>query len=78
VRADLVWKWIGGLSLDGTLLVDPAPDHADRVGGFGALGYAPSLLPWLRAFVGYGTFPQTSARVLVGLELDARLTGWLF
>jgi len=78
LRLELVWRWAGGFHLDGTLLVDPAFGHADRLGGFGALGYAASALPWVRGFVAYGSFPQTSARVIFGVELDARLTGWLF
>jgi hypothetical protein len=73
-----VWRWAGGLHLDGTLLVDPLPDRSARVGGFGALGYAPSALPWVRVFAAYGSFPQTSAHPLFGVELDARLTGWLY
>jgi hypothetical protein len=77
LRLELVWKWIGGLSLDGTLLVDPT-NRTDRVGGFGSIGYVPSVLPYLRGFVGYGSFPQSSAQVVFGVELDARLTGWLF
>jgi pimeloyl-ACP methyl ester carboxylesterase len=77
LRLEMVWRWVGGFHLDGTLLVDPAPDHRDRIGGLGALGYAASVIPWLKAFVAYGPLPQTSARVLFGLELDARLTGWL-
>jgi pimeloyl-ACP methyl ester carboxylesterase len=78
LRLELVWRWAGGVHLDGTLLVDPVPEHAGHVGGFGALGYAPSVIPWVRGFVGYGSFPQASAGVIVGVELDVRLTGWLY
>ncbi len=78
LRVELVWRWAGGINLDGTLFVDPSPDRPDRIGGMGALGYTPSVLPWVRGFVGYGSFPQTSARLIFGIEIDARLTGWLF
>jgi|GEM_PF-6599408 len=75
-RLELVWRWIGGYHLDGTLLVDPTNGH---VGGYGAIGYTPSVVPWLRAFVGGGLIPGDSApRFLVGMELDTRLTGWLY
>jgi hypothetical protein len=66
------------VNLDGTLMVDPRPDQPHRVGGFGALGYTPSAVPWVRAFVAYGSFPQTSAGAIFGVEINARLTGWLY
>jgi pimeloyl-ACP methyl ester carboxylesterase len=71
-RLELVWRWGGGVHLDGTLMVDP---RDGRVGGYGALGYAPSVVPWARAFVGWGALPGDAARALIGLELDARLDG---
>lgn len=74
-RLTLVWRWGGGYHVDGALLVDP---RDGSVGGYGALGYAPSAVPWLRAFIGGGALPHDSARLLVGIELDARLTGWLW
>ena len=78
LRLELVWRWAGGFHLDGTLLVDPLPERLSRVGGWGAIGYSPSVVPWLRAFVGYGAFPDTGGRVLFGIEIDARLTGLLY
>lgn len=74
-RFELVWRWGGGYHVDGTLLVDP---RNGQVGGYGALGYTPSLLPWLRAFVGGGALPGEAARLLVGVDVTARLTGWLW
>jgi len=74
VRLELVWRWAGGFHLDGTLTVDPQPNRLERVGGWGALGYTPSVLPWLRGFVGYGSFPIQGGRVLFGVEIDAPLS----
>ena len=74
-RFELVWRWGGGYHVDGTLLVDP---RNGRVGGYGALGYTPSVLPWTRVFVGGGVLPGEGGRVLVGVDVTARLTGWLF
>jgi pimeloyl-ACP methyl ester carboxylesterase len=74
-RLELVWRWGGGYHVDGTLLVDP---RDGRVGGYGAVGYTPSVVPWVRAFVGGGALPGERARLLVGVELDARLTSWLY
>jgi pimeloyl-ACP methyl ester carboxylesterase len=74
-RLELVWRWGGGYHVDGTLLVDPRNGH---VGGYGALGYTPSVVPWVRAFVGGGTLPGEGARLLVGFEIDARLNGLLY
>jgi pimeloyl-ACP methyl ester carboxylesterase len=74
-RFELIWRWGGGYHIDGTLLVDP---RNGRVGGYGALGYAPSVLPWVRAFVGGGALPGEGGRLLVGVDVTARLTGWLF
>jgi pimeloyl-ACP methyl ester carboxylesterase len=75
---ELVWRWAGGFSLEGTLLVDPRSGQTDRVGGFGTLGYLPSVLPWLRAFVGYGAFPQATAGAIFGVQITARVTGWMY
>ena len=74
-RLELVWRWGGGYHVDGTLLVDP---RDGRVGGYGAIGYTPSVVPWVRAFVGGGALPGEGARLLLGVEVDARLTGWLY
>ncbi len=74
-RFELIWRWGGGYHVDGTLMVDP---RNGRVGGYGAIGYAPSVLPWLRAFVGGGELPGGGARFLVGVDVTARLTGLLF
>lgn len=76
-RYELVWRWVGGYHLDGTLLVDPRNGH---VGGYGALGYTASVVPWLRGFVGVGRLPGdgAGARFLAGFEVDARLTHWLY
>jgi pimeloyl-ACP methyl ester carboxylesterase len=74
-RFELVWRWGGGYHVDGTLLVDP---RNGRVGGYGALGYTPSVVPWLRAFVGGGALPGEGGRFLVGVDVTARLTGWLW
>jgi pimeloyl-ACP methyl ester carboxylesterase len=74
-RLELVWRWVGGFHVDGTLLVDP---RTGTVGGYGALGYAASALPWTRLFVAGGALPGEAARVFIGVEIDARLTGWLY
>ena len=74
-RFELVWRWGGGYHIDGTLLVDP---RNGQVGGYGALGYTPSIVPWLRAFVGGGALPGDVARLLIGIDVTARLTGWLW
>jgi pimeloyl-ACP methyl ester carboxylesterase len=74
-RFELIWRWGGGYHIDGTLLVDP---RNGRVGGYGALGYSPSVLPWVRAFVGGGALPGEGGRLLVGVDVTARLTGWLW
>jgi pimeloyl-ACP methyl ester carboxylesterase len=76
-RLELVWRWVGGYHLDGTLLVDPRAGH---VGGYGALGYTASVVPWLRGFVGVGRLPGDGrgARFLLGFEVDARVTHWLY
>lgn len=76
-RLELVWRWVGGYHVDGTLLVDPRDGH---VGGYGALGYTASVVPWLRGFVGVGRLPgdAAGARFLAGFEVDARLTNWLY
>jgi pimeloyl-ACP methyl ester carboxylesterase len=74
-RVELVWRWGGGYHVDGTLLVDP---RNGRVGGYGALGYTASAIPWVRAFVGGGALPGEGARLLFGVEINARLTGWLY
>jgi pimeloyl-ACP methyl ester carboxylesterase len=79
LRLELVWRWGGGFHLDGTLLVDPTPGRFDRVGGWGALGYTPSVVPWVRGFVAYGRLPETGdGRVLFGVEIDARVTGLMY
>jgi hypothetical protein len=74
-RLELVWRWAGGFHVDGTLLVDP---RDGRSGGYGAVGYTASVVPWLRAFVGGGALPGDRARLLLGVEVDAHLTGWLY
>ena len=74
-RFELVWRWGGGYHIDGTLMVDP---RNGRVGGYGALGYTASVVPWLRAFVGGGALPGEGGRFLVGVDVTARLTGWLW
>ena len=74
-RFELVWRWGGGYHVDGSLLVDP---RNGQVGGYGALGYSPSVIPWLRAFVGGGALPGDSARLLIGIDVTARVTGLLF
>ena len=74
-RFELVWRWGGGYHLDGTIMVDPRNGH---VGGYGAVGYVPSVVPWLRAFVGGGALPGDGARFLVGVDVTARVTGLLF
>lgn len=74
-RFELVWRWAGGFHVDGTLLIDPRTGHT---GGYGALGYAASALPWARLFVAGGALPGEGARVFVGVEIDARLTGWIY
>jgi hypothetical protein len=74
-RFELVWRWGGGYHVDGTLLVDP---RNGRVGGYGAVGYSASVVPWLRVFVGGGALPGEAARVLLGIDVTARLTGWLW
>jgi pimeloyl-ACP methyl ester carboxylesterase len=74
-RFELVWRWGGGYHVDGALLVDPRNGH---VGGYGALGYTPSVVPWTRVFVGGGALPGEGPRLLVGIDVTARLTGWLF
>jgi hypothetical protein len=78
LRLELVWRWVGGIHLDGTLLVDPVPDRVGRVGGYGALGYTSSVVPWLRGFVGYGVLPGGASQGLVGFEIDTRLTGLMY
>jgi pimeloyl-ACP methyl ester carboxylesterase len=78
LRLEAVWRWAGGVHLDGTLLVDPVPERTGRVGGWGALGYTPSVLPWVRGFVAYGVLPGGAGQALFGIELDARLTGLLY
>ena len=74
-RFELIWRWGGGYHIDGSLLVDP---RNGNVGGYGALGYSPSVIPWLRAFVGGGALPGDGARLLVGVDVTARVTGWLW
>jgi len=74
-RFELIWRWGGGYHVEGSLLVDP---RNGRVGGYGALGYSASVVPWLRAFVGGGALPGEGARLLVGIDVTARLTGWLW
>ena len=74
-RFELIWRWGGGYHVDGSLLVDP---RNGQVGGYGALGYSPSVIPWLRAFVGGGALPGDSARLLIGIDVTARVTGLLF
>jgi pimeloyl-ACP methyl ester carboxylesterase len=74
-RLELVWRWTGGFHVDGTLMVDP---RNGNVGGYGAVGYSPSVVPWLRAFVGGGALPGEGGRFLVGVDVTARLTGWLW
>ena len=74
-RFELIWRWGGGYHIDGSLLVDP---RNGNVGGYGALGYSPSVIPWLRAFVGGGALPGDGARLLVGVDITARVTGLLF
>lgn len=75
-RMEMVWRWGGGFHLDGTLLVDPR--RGGNVGGYGALGYTPSIIPWLRVFTAYGALPYESARLMIGVDVTARLTGWMF
>lgn len=78
-RLELVWRWGGGFHLDGTLLVDPRSGRRDgSVGGYGALGYTPSAVPWVRVFAGVGALPGEGGRALLGVEIDARLTGLLY
>lgn len=76
-RLELVWRWVGGYHVDGTLLVDP---RDGRVGGYGALGYTASVVPWLRGFVGVGHLPGDGggARFLAGFEVDCNLAHWLY
>ena len=78
LAAELVWRWGGGLHLGGTLAIDPAPEREGRVGGWLEVGYLPSVIPWVKAFVAYGRFPQGDARVFFGLEVTARLTGLMY
>jgi pimeloyl-ACP methyl ester carboxylesterase len=77
-RLEMVWRYAGGFHLDLTLLVDPLPDRLYRVGGLGAIGYTPSVVPWLRAFVGWGVLPGGDGQALLGVELDTRLTGLMY
>ena len=74
-RLELIWRWLGGVHVDGSLLVDP---RNGDVGGYGAVGYAPSVVPWVRAFVGGGALPGGDGRVLIGVDVTARVTGLLF
>ena len=74
-RFELIWRWGGGYHLEGTLMVDPRNGH---VGGYGAVGYSPSVVPWVRAFVGGGALPGEGGRLLLGVDVTARLTGWLW
>lgn len=69
---EIVWRWAGGIHVDGTLLVDP---RRGDVGGYAALGYVASALPWTRIFIAGGELPGDGARLLLGVELTARLTG---
>lgn len=75
VRVELIWRYWGGFHLDSTLLLDP---EEGELGAYGALGYAPSLLPWVRAFVGAGVIPGQIPGPLVGIEITMRPTGILF
>jgi hypothetical protein len=65
-RLELVWKWAGGLGLEATLLAGEG-----AVGGYGSLGYVPSIVPWLRGYVGYGLLPGLAPGTVLGLELNA-------
>ncbi len=72
-RVELVWRWYGGLLLEGTGL---AADGAN--GGYGAIGYVPSVIPWTRAFIGYGALPRLGAGAIAGVELNLRVNDFLF
>lgn len=72
-RAELVWRWVGGLSLEGSALAGEAGG-----GGFGALGYVPSLLPWVRAYAGYGVLPELRPGWVLGAEANFALTRWIY
>jgi pimeloyl-ACP methyl ester carboxylesterase len=74
-RAELVWRWAGGLMLDGTFALDPSRGDA---GGFGSIGYVPSVIPWVRAFAGVGALPHDRFGPLFGAEIDLRFTGILY
>jgi len=74
-RLELIWRWFGGAHVDGALLVDPRNGH---VGGYGAVGYAPSVVPWVRAFVGGGVLPGDGTHFLVGVDVTACVTRPLF
>jgi pimeloyl-ACP methyl ester carboxylesterase len=75
VRLELIWRYWGGFHIDGTLLFDPVEGD---LGIYGAIGYAPSILPWVRAFVGAGVIPGQVPGPLGGIEIDLRPTGILF
>ena len=72
-RMELVWRWYGGVLLEGTGL---AADGA--YGGYGAIGYVPSVIPWTRGFIGYGALPRLGAGAIAGVELNLRLNDFLF
>jgi hypothetical protein len=44
----------------------------------GAIGYVPSILPWLRGYAGYGSVPGHGFGSVTGLEIDVRLDGFLY
>jgi hypothetical protein len=44
----------------------------------GAIGYTPSVVPWLRGFVGWGLLPGGDTQWMAGVELDTRVTGLLY
>jgi pimeloyl-ACP methyl ester carboxylesterase len=77
-RLEMVWRWAGGFHVDLTLLVDPLPERLFHWGGMGAIGYTPSVVPWLRGFVGWGLLPGGDTQWMAGVELDTRLTGLLY
>lgn len=77
-RLEMVWRWAGGFHVDLTLLVDPLPERVFHWGGMGAIGYTPSVVPWLRGFVGWGLLPGGDTQWMAGVELDTRVTGLLY
>jgi abhydrolase domain-containing protein 6 len=75
IRVEMIWRYAGGFHLDTTLLLDPEEGSA---GVYNAIGYAPSILPWVRAFVGAGILPDVAPGPLAGIELNLSPTTILF